>query len=84
MIDFNEFFSQMVRHASIALWHSELQEEIVMQQPGRYVTLGKKDNFFLLKNSLYSLKQSSRQWYLGFHSFIIKHVYNRLWFFCVL
>ena len=34
------------------------------------------------KNSLYSLKQSSRHWYLRFDSFIISHAYNRCSYNC--
>ena len=54
----------------------ELQEEIVIQQPERYVTSGKEDCVCLLKKSLYGLKQSPRQWYLKFDNFMITHAFN--------
>ena len=40
--------------------HGELQEEIVMEQPGGYVVSGNEDHVCLLKKSLYGLKQSPR------------------------
>ena len=57
--------------------HGELQEEIVMEQFEGYVVPGKKDHVCLLKKSLYGLKQSPRQWYLKFDSFMTKHAYKR-------
>ncbi|KAH9782240.1 hypothetical protein KPL71_008811 [Citrus sinensis] len=57
--------------------HGELQEEIVMEQPEGYVVSGKEDHVCLLKKSLYGLKQSPRQWYLKFDSFMTKHAYKR-------
>ncbi|KAH9678410.1 hypothetical protein KPL71_025698 [Citrus sinensis] len=60
-----------------AFLHGELQEEIVMEQPEGYVVSGKEDHVCLLKKSLYGLKQSPRQWYLKFDSFMTKHAYKR-------
>ena len=60
-----------------AFLHGELQEEIVMEQPEGYVMFGKEDHVCLLKKSLYGLKQSPRQWYLKFDSFMTKHAYKR-------
>ena len=57
--------------------HGELQEEIVMEQPEGYVVSSKEDHVCLLKKSLYGLKQSPRQWYLKFDSFMTKHAYKR-------
>ncbi|KAH9658076.1 Integrase catalytic domain-containing protein [Citrus sinensis] len=57
--------------------HGELQEEIVMEQPEGYVVSGKEDHVCLLEKSLYGLKQSPRQWYLKFDSFMTKHAYKR-------
>lgn len=37
---------------------------------------GKEDHVCLLKKSLYGLKQSLRQWYLKFDSFMNKHAYR--------
>ena len=60
-----------------AFLHSELQEEIVMDKPEGYEVLGKRDYVCLLKKSLYGLKQSPKQWYLRFNSFMVKHAYNK-------
>ncbi|KAG8472511.1 hypothetical protein CXB51_035267 [Gossypium anomalum] len=43
--------------------HGELKENIYMQQPEGFTVLEKKDYVFLLKKSLYGLKQSPRRWY---------------------
>lgn len=47
----------------IALLHSKLEEYIYMQQPKGFVVENKKDYVCLLIKSLYSSKQSPRQWY---------------------
>ncbi|KAH9658397.1 hypothetical protein KPL70_023479 [Citrus sinensis] len=65
-----------------AFLHGELQEEIVMQQPEGYVASGKEDYVYLLKKSLYGLKQSPRQWYLKFDNFMITHAFNRCSYDC--
>lgn len=57
--------------------HSKSQEEIIMQQLEGYVVYEKEDYICLLKKSLYSLKQSPRQWYLRFDSFMITHTFER-------
>ena len=38
---------------------------------------GKEDHVCLLKKSLYGLKQSPRQWYKRFDTFMIGHGYSR-------
>ena len=57
--------------------HGELEEDIYMQQPKGFVVEGKEDHVCLLKKSLYSLKQSSRQWYKRFDSFMVGSGYSR-------
>ena len=50
--------------------HGDLGEEIYMSQPTGFKTAGKEDMGYKLKKSLYGLKQSPRQWYKRFNSFI--------------
>jgi len=56
--------------------HGELEEKIYMKQPEGYIQKGKENKVYLLKKSLYGLKQSLRQWYKRFDSFMIKTKYN--------
>ena len=42
-----------------------------------FIERGSEDKVCLLKKSLYSLKQSPRQWYLKFDEFMISHAYYR-------
>jgi hypothetical protein len=51
--------------------HGDLEEEIYMDQPNGFIVLGKKNFVCKLKKSLYGLKQSPRQWYKKFDSFMI-------------
>ena len=48
-----------------------------MQQPEGFILLEKEDHVHRLKKSLYGLKQSPKQWYKRFDSFIIGHGYSR-------
>ena len=57
--------------------HSELKEKNYKKQPKGYIHEGKENKVCLLKKSLYKLKQSPRQWYKQFNSFMIKAKYNR-------
>ena len=43
--------------------HGDLEEEIYMQQPERFVEKGKENLVCWLKKSLYGLKEAPRQWY---------------------
>ena len=91
--DFTDVFSLEVKHSSIraflgivafhdyeleqlnvktAFLHWELEEDIYMQQP-----MLEEDCICLLKRSLYGLKQSPRQWYKRFDSFMISHDFKR-------
>jgi len=56
--------------------HGELEERIYMKQPKGYIQEGQENNVCLLKKSLW-LKQSLRQWYKQFDSFMIKTRYTR-------
>ncbi|KAG8498213.1 hypothetical protein CXB51_006868 [Gossypium anomalum] len=57
--------------------HGELEEDIYMQQPEGFTVLEKEDYVCLLKKSLYGLKQSPRQWYKRFDSFMTSHDFKR-------
>jgi len=57
-----------------AFLHGDLDEEIFMTQPAGFKAAGKENLVCKLKKSLYELKQSSRQWYKRFDSFM--HVKN--------
>jgi len=48
----------------------DLEEEIYMSQPTGFKTEGKENIVCKLKKSLYRLKQSPKQWYKHFDSFI--------------
>ena len=56
-----------------ALLHRRFQEEIFMTQPKMYEDPNKPAHVYLLKKSLYGLKQSLRQWYLRFDEFMVTH-----------
>ncbi|KAK1696743.1 hypothetical protein QYE76_013440 [Lolium multiflorum] len=61
----------------IAFLHGELEDEIYMDQPEGFVVPGKEDLVCKFKRSLYGLKQSARQWYKMFDSFMIAHKFKR-------
>ncbi|KAG8478507.1 hypothetical protein CXB51_028390 [Gossypium anomalum] len=60
-----------------AFLHGELEEDIYMQQPEGFTVSEKEDYVCLLKKSLYGSKQSPRQWYKRFDSFITSHGFKR-------
>ncbi|KAG8489015.1 hypothetical protein CXB51_016942 [Gossypium anomalum] len=57
--------------------HGELEEDIYMQQPEGFIVSEKEDYVCLLRKSLYGLKQSPRQWYKRFDSFMTSHDFKR-------
>jgi len=61
----------------IAFLHGELEEQIFMQQPEGFIVPRKEDYVCHLKKSLYGLKQSPKQWYKRFDSFMIGQCYSR-------
>ncbi|KAH9782310.1 hypothetical protein KPL71_008845 [Citrus sinensis] len=60
-----------------AFLHGNLQEEIFMSQSEGYKAPDRRDYVYLLKKSLYGLKQSPRQWYLKFDEFMTTHGFQR-------
>ncbi|KAG8474805.1 hypothetical protein CXB51_031510 [Gossypium anomalum] len=60
-----------------AFLHGELEKDIYMQQPEGFTVSEKEDYVCLLKKSLYGLKQSPRQWYKRFDSFMTSHDFKR-------
>lgn len=60
-----------------AFLHGDLDEEIYMYQPEGYKVEGKESQVCRLRKSLYGLKQSPRQWYKRFDSFMIKQGFSR-------
>ena len=60
-----------------AFLHGELEEEIYMDQPEGFIVPGKEDHVCKLKKSLYGLKQSPRQWYKRFDSFMLSNGFER-------
>ena len=53
-----------------AFLYDDLKEEIYMSQPMGFKISGKENIVCKLKKSLYELKQSPRQWYKRFYSFV--------------
>ena len=60
-----------------AFLHGELEEDIYIQHPEGFTASCKEDYVCLLKRSLYGLKQSPRQWYKTFDSFMVSHDFKR-------
>ena len=57
-------------------------QKIYMQQLEGFKEPGKEDYVCLLKRSLYGLKQSPKQWYKQFDSFMVTHGYMRCEYDC--
>lgn len=60
-----------------AFLHGNRGERILMAQPERFVKKRDEDKAYLLKKSLYGLKQSPRQWYLRFDEYKMRNNYSR-------
>ncbi|KAE8732732.1 hypothetical protein F3Y22_tig00001750pilonHSYRG00022 [Hibiscus syriacus] len=65
-----------------AFLHGDLEEQIYMRQPEGFTQPGNEHLVCRLKKSLYGLKQSLRQWYKRFDSYMIKIGYNRCEYDC--
>ena len=57
--------------------HGEFEEKIYMHQLKGFIISGNEDHACLLKESLYGLKQSPRQWYKRFDTFMIGNDYHK-------
>ncbi|KAL0552306.1 hypothetical protein IC582_011414 [Cucumis melo] len=75
VVHFDMFIEQM--DVTTTFLHGELEEVIYMAQPKGYEVKGKEDMVFRLHKSLYGLKQSPRQWYIRFDTFILKQGFHR-------
>lgn len=60
-----------------AFLYGDLEETIFMQQPEGFILPGNENKACHLKKSLYGLKQSPRQWYKRFDSFMISIGFSR-------
>jgi hypothetical protein len=65
-----------------AFLHGDLEEQIYMEQPEGFSQPGQEHLVCKLKKSLYGLKQSPRQWYKRFDSYMIKIGYRRCEYDC--
>uniref|UniRef100_A0A2N9ELY1 CCHC-type domain-containing protein n=1 Tax=Fagus sylvatica TaxID=28930 RepID=A0A2N9ELY1_FAGSY len=65
-----------------AFLHGNLEEEIFMEQPEGFKQPGTENLVCRLKKSLYGLKQSPRQWYKRFDSYMIQIGYTRCEYDC--
>ena len=57
--------------------HGDLKEEIYMEQPEGFEEKGKEHIVCKLRKSLYGLKQSPRQWYKRFDSFMVSQNFTK-------
>uniref|UniRef100_A0A2N9FGL6 CCHC-type domain-containing protein n=1 Tax=Fagus sylvatica TaxID=28930 RepID=A0A2N9FGL6_FAGSY len=65
-----------------AFLHGNLEEEIFMEQPEGFKQPSTENLVCRLKKSLYGLKQSPRQWYKRFDSYMIQIGYTRCEYDC--
>ena len=67
--------------AKIAFFHGKLEEDIYVQHLEGFTVPSKEDCVCLL--TLYGLKQSPRQWYKRFDSFMMSHDFKSSFDSCV-
>ena len=61
-----------------AFLHGDLKEQIYMEQPKGFNKGGSNKLVYKLKRSLYGLKQSPRQWYKRFDSYMLQIGYRQV------
>ena len=76
IMDFHDYELEQL-DVKTAFLHGDLEEDIYMHQLKGFTAANKEDYVCLLKRSLYGLKQSPRQWYKKFDSFMISHDFKR-------
>lgn len=54
-----------------------LEEEVYVEQPPGYETLGHENKVYKLKKALYGLKQAPRAWYSRIDSYLLQNGFNR-------
>eukprot|EP00253_Pinus_taeda_P034029 PITA_34029 len=69
------FLRKLQLDVETAFLHGDLDEEIYMEQPEGFVQHHNAKFVCRLKKSLYGLKQSPRQWYKKFDSFMLSQKY---------
>uniref|UniRef100_A0A2N9HC61 Integrase catalytic domain-containing protein n=1 Tax=Fagus sylvatica TaxID=28930 RepID=A0A2N9HC61_FAGSY len=83
MVEENESGSRLEQlDVKTAFLHGNLEEEIFMEQPEGFKQPGTKNLVCRLKKSFYGLKQSPRQWYKRFDSYMIQIGYTRCEYDC--
>jgi len=60
-----------------AFLHSELKEEIYVQQPNGFVKKGEEEKVYKLKKALYGLKQAPRAWYNKIEAYFVRNGFDR-------
>ncbi len=60
-----------------AFLHGDIEEDIYMKQPEGFVVPDRKELVCKLNRALYGLKQSSRQWYKKFDTFMLSQGFKR-------
>ena len=50
----------------------DLQEEVYVEQPPKFVLARKQDMLYTLRKALYGLKQAPRAWYQRINGFFLK------------
>ena len=75
VVQFNLKLEQL--DVKTAFLHGDLEDQIYMSQPVGFIDSKHPDYVCLLKKSLYSLKQSPRQWYKRFDMFVLSIGFTR-------